>query len=69
MHSKDFVKRTFTITLNALNNGIKRIQESDFFSDPHLRESYYSHTEEIVAGERMAVRPVVHHNSFMSPEI
>ncbi|KAL9181999.1 hypothetical protein ACHAXT_012342 [Thalassiosira profunda] len=62
---QEFVKRTLTLTCSALRKGMKRIQESEFFSDPRLREGYNSHTEEDVAGERMAVRDVVHQRSFM----
>ena len=65
--NKEFVKRTTSLTLDALNNGIKRIQESNFFNDPHLREAYNSHTEEIVAGEKMAVKKIIHQNSFEAP--
>ncbi len=36
-------------------------------NDSKLREDYQSHTEEVVAGEKMAVRRVVRRKSFEAP--
>lgn len=36
-------------------------------NDRELREDYRGHTEEVVAGEKMAVSSVVHRNSFEAP--
>ncbi|KAL7554963.1 hypothetical protein ACHAWF_018527 [Thalassiosira exigua] len=61
---QQFLTRTFDVTCNALSNGLKRLRESEYFSDPRLRDS---HTEEIVAGERMAVSYVIRKESFEAP--
>ncbi|KAL7443529.1 hypothetical protein ACHAXM_008960 [Skeletonema potamos] len=36
-------------------------------NDTKLREDYLAHTEEVVAGEKMAVNDVVHQDSFNAP--
>eukprot|EP01083_Nonionella_stella_P285662 972455_1 len=63
----EFMKHAVHLTLDTLAGGLKRIQESAFFDDPHLREEYNSHTEEVIAGEKMAVANVIHQNSFEAP--
>jgi len=67
INMKEFVKRSCAITLHALSEGVRGIQESSFFNDPNLREGFGAHTEEIVAGERMAVKYVIRQHSFEAP--
>ncbi|KAL7480014.1 hypothetical protein ACHAW6_007669 [Cyclotella cf. meneghiniana] len=65
---QDFVK----CTKNAIWNGMEKLKEkercySDILHNRELREKYREHTEEIVAGEKMAVKPLVHEDSFGAP--
>jgi hypothetical protein len=65
---EDFVK----CATNAIGKGINKLRQTDqsckdVLHDRQLREAYREHTEEIVAGEKMAVKPIVHEHSFDAP--
>jgi hypothetical protein len=65
---QDFVK----CAKKAIWNGMDKLKEkersySDILHNRELREKYREHTEEIVAGEKMAVKPLVHEDSFGAP--
>jgi hypothetical protein len=56
-----------TKATKAIGSGIKKLAEKDILHDRELREKYGDHTEEIVAGEKMAVKAIVHTDSFDAP--
>lgn len=65
---KDFIK----CATSAIGKGINKLKETelnynDVLHDRKLREAYREHTEEVVAGEKMAVKPTVHEHSFDAP--
>ncbi|KAL3782401.1 hypothetical protein HJC23_005449 [Cyclotella cryptica] len=65
---QDFVK----CAKKAISNGMDKLKEkersySDILHNRELREHYREHTEEIVAGEKMAVKPLIREDSFGAP--
>ena len=58
----------FILTSACFNKALDKLHSTDnFWNDPHFRREYQAHTEETVAGEKMAVKNVVHQNSFNAP--
>lgn len=56
----------------AIGTGINTLKEKErncnnLLHDRRLREEYREHTEEVVAGEKMAVKSVVREHSFDAP--
>ena len=52
----------------CFNKALDKLHSTDnFWNDPHFRRDYQAHTEEIVVGEKMAVKDVVHQDSFHAP--
>ena len=72
---QDFVNCAAKAIENAskvIGGGINTLKEkerncSDLLHDRRMREDYQQHTEEIVAGEKMAVKPIIHEHSFDAP--
>ena len=65
---QDFLK----CARNAIGYGLEQLKEKErsfnnILHDRKLREEYREHSEEIVAGEKMAVRAIVHEHSFDAP--
>jgi hypothetical protein len=54
-----FIRHAFDLLSCRFRNGV--------LNDTKLREVYLAHTEEVVAGEKMAVNDVVHQDSFNAP--
>eukprot|EP01083_Nonionella_stella_P128258 388564_1 len=54
---QEFLKSAVRLSWRALNNCF----------DPDLKKAWDTHTEEIVAGEKMAVKSVIHKESFDAP--
>ena len=46
---------------------LERFRNGLLLDDSKLREDYLGHTEEVVAGEKMAVSDVIHQESFDAP--
>jgi hypothetical protein len=65
---QDFLK----CVSKAIGSGIEKLKEDErrhngILHDRALREKYREHTEEIVAGEKMAVKSMIHEHSFDAP--
>lgn len=65
---QDFVQ----CAAKAIGSGIEKLKEKErsynnILHDHRLRKEYQEHTEEIVAGEKMAVKQIVHEHSFDAP--
>lgn len=57
-----FLRHAYDLLLGRLQgfrNGL--------LSDTKLRQDFLAHTEEVVAGEKMAVSDIVHQDSFTAP--
>ena len=57
-----FLRHAFVLLSSScqrLRNGV--------LNDMRLRQDYIGHTEEVVAGEKMAVNDVIHQDSFSAP--
>lgn len=65
---KDFIK----CATKAIDNGLEQLKEKErrfnnILHDRRLCEEYREHSEEVVAGEKMAVKAIVHEHSFDAP--
>ena len=56
----------FRHALVLLRGSFQRCRNG-LLNDKRLREDYLGHTEEVVAGEKMAVNDVIHQDSFNAP--
>jgi|Transcript_13103 hypothetical protein len=57
-----FLRHAFVL----LSGSFQRCRNG-LLNDTRLRENYAAHTEEVVAGEKMAVCDVIHQDSFNAP--
>ena len=59
---RGFLRHVFVL----LRDSFQRCRNG-VLNDTRLREDYLNHTEEVVAGEKMAVNDVIHQDSFNAP--